>query len=46
LGGNKREKALILRLHATKEDIPEGMIIDTARPLDEVVNAIVECIGA
>ncbi len=43
-GGNKKEKELILRLHATKEDIPEGMIIDAARPLSEVVDAIVECI--
>jgi broad-specificity NMP kinase len=43
-GGNKKEKELILRLHATKEDIPDGMIIDAARPLNEVVDAIVECI--
>ena len=43
-GENKKEKELILRLHATKEDIPEGMIIDAARPLNEVVDAIVECI--
>ena len=43
-GANKEEKELILRLHATKEDIPEGTIIDTARPLNEVVDAIVECI--
>ena len=42
--GIKKEKDLILRLHATKEDIPEGMIIDAARPLSEVVDAIVECI--
>jgi hypothetical protein len=44
-GGNKKEKELILRLHATKEDIPEGMMIDAARPLSEVVDAIVECIA-
>lgn len=43
-GANKKEKELILRLHATKEDIPDGMIIDAARPLSEVVDAIVECI--
>ena len=43
-GGTKKEKELILRLHATKEDIPDGMIIDAARPLNEVVDAIVECI--
>ena len=43
-GGNEKEKELILRLHATKEDIPKGIIIDTARPLNEVVDAIVKCI--
>jgi shikimate kinase len=43
-GGNKKERELILRLHATKQDIPDGMIIDAARPLNEVVDAIVECI--
>jgi hypothetical protein len=41
-GGNKKEKELMLRLHDTKEDIPEGMIIDAARPLNEVVDAIVQ----
>jgi broad-specificity NMP kinase len=41
-GGNEQERELILRLHATKEDIPEGTVIDTARPLDEVVDAILE----
>ncbi len=43
-GGNDKEKEFILRLHATKEDIPEGMIIDTARPLNEVVDAIVKSV--
>jgi hypothetical protein len=43
-GGNKKEKELILRLHATKGDLPDGMIIDAARPRNEVVDAIVECI--
>lgn len=45
-GGNKKEKELILHLHAAKDDIPKGMVIDTARPLNEVVDAIVECIQA
>ncbi|WP_133806122.1 AAA family ATPase [Kribbella caucasensis] len=45
-GGNDEEKEKILRLHATKEDIPKGTVIDTARPLDEVVDAIVKCIEA
>jgi dephospho-CoA kinase len=43
-GGNDEEKALILRLHATKEDIPQGTIINTARPLDEVVDAVLAAI--
>jgi broad-specificity NMP kinase len=43
-GAAETERELILRLHATKGDLPEGMIIDTARPLNEVVDAIVECI--
>jgi hypothetical protein len=44
-GGHKEERELILRLHATQVDIPDGMIISAARPLNEVVDAIVECIG-
>ena len=34
----------VLRLHATKKAVPEGTTIDTARPINEVVDAIVECI--
>jgi hypothetical protein len=44
-GGNDEQKDLILRLHATKEGIPEGTVIDTARPIGEVVGAIVEAAG-
>lgn len=43
-GGNDEQKEFILRLHATKEDIPEGTVIDTARPLDEVVDAILDAV--
>lgn len=32
----------VLRFHATKEALPEGITINTARPLSEVVNAILE----
>ena len=43
-GGNDKEKEFIVRLHATREAVPpEGIIIDTARPINEVVDAIVEC---
>lgn len=43
-GGNDKDKEFIFRLHATREAVPtEGIIIDTARPINEVVDAIVEC---
>ena len=35
----------VLRLHATKEALPEGITINTARPINEVVDAILEDIG-
>ncbi|WBQ01852.1 AAA family ATPase [Kribbella sp. CA-293567] len=41
-GGTDEQKQHILRLHATKEDLPPGTAIDTARPLTEVVDAILE----
>jgi hypothetical protein len=41
-GGNDREKAFILRLHATGEGLPDGIAVDTARPLSDVVDAILE----
>ncbi|MEI2666077.1 AAA family ATPase [Rossellomorea sp. LJF3] len=41
-GGKKSERELIVRLHETKEDIPKnGMIIDAAAPVEQVVDAIV-----
>ncbi|ADB35211.1 conserved hypothetical protein [Kribbella flavida DSM 17836] len=45
-GGTEDQRAQILRLHATKEDIPHGTIINTARPLDEVVDAVLQCVDA
>lgn len=33
----------VLRMHVTKEALPEGITIDTARSLSEVVDAILEC---
>jgi broad-specificity NMP kinase len=41
-GGDDEQKEFIVRLHATREGVPEGTIIDTARPLDEVVDAILD----
>jgi len=40
-GENSTE--FVLRLHATKEALPEGIIIDTGRPVSDVVDAILEC---
>lgn len=40
-GKSKTERELILRLHATKEDLPEGgIVIDATQPLDAVVDEI------
>jgi len=33
----------VLRLHAMKEALPEGITINTARPINEVVDVILEC---
>lgn len=40
-GGKPAERELVLRLHATREDLPEGAtIIDATRPLASVVDDI------
>lgn len=45
-GGKPEEKELIARLHRTKEDIPKnGIVIDAAAPLNEVVDTILENCG-
>lgn len=41
-GGRPSERALIVRLHATKEDTPEGIAIDATAPIERVVDAILE----
>ncbi|WP_217703492.1 hypothetical protein [Bacillus sp. Marseille-Q1617] len=42
-GGKKKDRELVLRLHQTKEDIPkEGIIIDAAAPIEQVVDEIVQ----
>jgi len=43
-GGNDAQKEFILRLHTANDTVPEGIIIDATRPLNEVVDAILECI--
>ena len=40
-GARPDERALVLRVHATGEDLPAGTTIDATRPLDEVVDEIV-----
>ncbi len=42
-GGNDEQKEFILRMHATREAVPEGIAIDTARPLGDVVDDILRC---
>ena len=40
-GGRSSERQLIVRLHATKEDIPKiGFVIDATRPITSVVDDI------
>ncbi len=46
-GGKPAERELALRLLQTKEDLPKnGIIIDSTKPLTEVVDEIIrDCIG-
>jgi thymidylate kinase len=39
-GGRSSERAQIARLHATKEDIPKGVVIDGTAPLERIVDEI------
>jgi hypothetical protein len=42
-GGKPAELALVVQLHATKEDIPNcGTVIDATAPVERVVDAILE----
>lgn len=45
-GSKLSERALIVRLHRTKEDVPEdGVVIDATRPLADVVGEILRYVG-
>ena len=44
-GGREAELELVLRLHATGEDVPSGAVIDAIRPLVEVVDDILRRTG-
>jgi len=39
-GGKPEERELIARVHATKEDTPKGIVIDSTAPLAQVVDEI------
>ena len=41
-GGRPEERALVLRVHATGEDTPDGVAVDATAPLDRVVDEILE----
>ncbi len=46
-GKRKSERELILRLHATKEDVPNcGIVLDTTQPLVSVVDEILRHVKA
>lgn len=46
-GKSKGERELILRLHATKEDLPSnGIVIDATQPLVSVVDEILSHVRA
>ncbi|MEV5968355.1 AAA family ATPase [Kribbella sp. NPDC051952] len=45
-GGTDAEKQKILHLHTTKQDIPQGTVINTTRPLNEVVDCLLNSIEA
>ena len=46
-GKSQRERELILRLHATKEDLPSsGIVIDATQPLVNVVDEILRYVRA
>lgn len=44
-GSQPAERELVVRLHATKEDVPRGVGIDATAPLDQVVDEILRHLG-
>ena len=43
--GRRAERELVLRLHRTKEDVPDGIVIDATPPLASVVDEILRQCG-
>ncbi|GAB3763980.1 thymidylate kinase [Nocardioides ginsengisegetis] len=45
-GSQPSERALVVRLHSTREDVPNaGVVIDATQPLTEVVDEILRRVG-
>lgn len=44
-GSEPAERDLVLRLHRTQEDVPDGVAVDATRPLAEVVDEILRIAG-
>lgn len=44
-GAQADERALVIRLHQTKEDLPSGVLIDATQPLSDVVDQILRLAG-
>lgn len=45
-GSKQSERDLVVRLHSTREDIPQnGAVIDATAPLEDVVDAILRHVG-
>ncbi|KRE92930.1 nucleoside kinase [Nocardioides sp. Soil774] len=40
-GATPEQRALVLRVHETQEDVPDGVAVDATRPLEVVVSEIV-----
>jgi thymidylate kinase len=45
-GARPDERELVLRLHRTKEDTPDGVLIDATQPLGDVVDEILRQLDA
>jgi hypothetical protein len=45
-GSQPAERDLVVRLHRTGEDVPDGVVVDATRPLSEVVDEILRRTGA
>lgn len=45
-GSQPSERALVVRLHTTREDVPgDGVVIDATQPLEDVVDEILRHVG-